>query len=58
MTATALAGTAPSWKGNDVMAAKQDLKPHQDMWTNFVKLIAYSTAAAAIILALMALFLT
>ncbi len=58
MTVIAPAGTVPSWKGNETMAAKQDLKPHQDMWANFVKLIAYSTAAAAIILALMALFLT
>lgn len=58
MTATVPAGTAPIWKGNETMAAKQDLKQHQDTWANFVKLMTYSTAAAAITLALMALFLT
>ena len=39
------------------MATQHNLGPHQQMWGNFVKLTIASTAAVAVALILMALFL-
>lgn len=39
-------------------SAQQTLEEHQATWKAFMRLTIYSTAAAAITLALMALFLT
>ena len=39
------------------MADTDDLKAHEEMWRNFVKLLAFSAAAAALSLALLALVL-
>ena len=34
-----------------------DLKTHEEMWRNFVRLLAFSAAVSAVSLALLALFL-
>jgi hypothetical protein len=39
------------------MPDQQMLKEHQDTWNGFVKLIVWSTAAAALTLLLMRIFL-
>lgn len=39
------------------MAEFDDLKSHEEMWKNFVKLITYSTVAIVVTLVLMAIFL-
>jgi hypothetical protein len=40
------------------MSNAHDLRPHLDMWHNFVKLLGYSIAGLVILLGAMALFLT
>lgn len=39
------------------MAEFDDLKTHQEMWANFIRLTVWSCAAVATALVLMALFL-
>jgi len=39
------------------MAANFDIKPHQDQWRAFTKLMTYSAAASVVVLGLMALLL-
>jgi LPS O-antigen subunit length determinant protein (WzzB/FepE family) len=39
------------------MTTDSELQTHQQMWHNFVKLMGFSAAAIAVLLALMALFL-
>ena len=42
----------------DEMADQQMIEEHRRTWRGFAKLMTYSTAAAAIVLLLMAIFLT
>lgn len=39
------------------MATNFDLKPHQDQWHTFIRIMTFSVAGAVTILALMAIFL-
>jgi len=39
------------------MAADFDIKPHQEQWRAFTKLMIYSVIGSVVVLALMALFL-
>ena len=39
------------------MAAEFDIKPHQEQWRAFVKLMTYSVIGSIVILGLMALLL-
>jgi aa3 type cytochrome c oxidase subunit IV len=40
-----------------VIANDSELRAHQQMWQNFIRLIGYSAFAIAVLLALMAIFL-
>lgn len=39
------------------MSDAHDLRPHEEMWHGFLKLITYSVAGIVILLGVMALFL-
>ena len=39
------------------MATDFDIKPHQEQWRAFVKIMTYSAAGCVVVLALMALLL-
>jgi len=39
------------------MAANFDMKPHQEQWRAFTKLLTYSVVASVVVLGLMALLL-
>ena len=39
------------------MASNFDLKPHQEQWRAFTKIMAYSAAGCVVVLVLMALLL-
>lgn len=39
------------------MSNTDDLKTHEEMWHNFIKLITYSTIGVVTLLVLMAIFL-